>query len=210
MCSPRGPALLLAAAVLCAAAPRAPAAEAESDLARLLARLVSGEYLKLEARQDELRREAEALPLPAAENTSPQLGWHTPRLPSAGAGVWVQVDLGEVLPIDAIALVPASGQADARGGAGYGFPLRFRVEVADGPDFRAPRPAGDFTAAVAATSAKRPPPTAANPRVMLVQSMHRVLGRNELVPTRANPDGTYAMFRIQEGRSRRLSSTVSF
>jgi hypothetical protein len=44
------------------------------------------------------RREAEAPPASAAENASPHLGWHMPRLSSACAGGG-QIGRGDVLPV---------------------------------------------------------------------------------------------------------------
>jgi outer membrane receptor protein involved in Fe transport len=41
-------------------------------------------------------------------------------------------------------------------------------------------------------------------------NVYNVLRGNELLPVRVNPDGTTAIWRIQEGRSWRLSSTVRF
>ena len=51
---------------------------------------------------------------------------------------WIQVDLGESLPIERVVLHP---MRHADGGAvidGYGFPLRYRVELADTADFSQP------------------------------------------------------------------------
>jgi hypothetical protein len=47
---------------------------------------------------------------------------------------WVQVDLGRKLAIDTIRLVPAR-PTDFPDTPGFGFPLRYRVEVADDPTF---------------------------------------------------------------------------
>ncbi len=41
-------------------------------------------------------------------------------------------------------------------------------------------------------------------------NVYNAFGDNKLVPVSANPDGTPALFRIQEGRSWRISSTFSF
>jgi hypothetical protein len=50
-------------------------------------------------------------------------------------------------PIDTIALVAASGEANGHTGAGYGFPLRFRIESSAQERFVARTPIADFTAA---------------------------------------------------------------
>ena len=59
---------------------------------------------------------------------------------SANDAHWVQVDLGSTVPIDRVVLHPQTHNDPAAGGwtNGYGFPLRFRVEVADDADFKTP------------------------------------------------------------------------
>ncbi len=128
-------------------ADRDAAANKERALVEWLARVVSSDVRQLDKRLMELTSELGTLPAPAGTNTSSRLGWHTPRLPSAGAAVWAEVDLGDEFALDMIALVAASAEADGTSGAGYGFPLRFRVETAT-----AQRPGqrslvGDFTSA---------------------------------------------------------------
>ena len=50
---------------------------------------------------------------------------------------WVQVDLGRSLPLDEVRLVP-SRPRDWVLVSGFGFPLRFRVEVSEDAEFREP------------------------------------------------------------------------
>lgn len=107
----------------------------------------SAEVRQLEHQRDGLARELATLPQPAAAPTSARLGWHTKVFHSSGETVWVQVDLGRRLPLDAIALVPANGAAQDAGGAGYGFPVRFRVEVGDDETFAQGERVADHTAA---------------------------------------------------------------
>jgi signal transduction histidine kinase len=110
-------------------------------------RRLSREFREVETRRDALALELATLPSPAGQDTSNRLGWHSHRLPSPGTTTWVQVDLGEARDIDTVALVPASGEADGKSGPGYGFPLRFRIELADEATFRNLRIVADFTAA---------------------------------------------------------------
>lgn len=61
---------------------------------------------------------------------------------------WVQLDLGASRPMDAIQLFPASermypGRDQYYGGEG--FPLRFRIDACDDPEFRASQVIADFT-----------------------------------------------------------------
>ncbi|MEI7900865.1 MAG: alpha-L-rhamnosidase N-terminal domain-containing protein [bacterium] len=57
---------------------------------------------------------------------------------SADAVKWVQVDLESSKPIDRVVLHPMRHNDPAGGGwvNGYGFPLRFRLEVSDDADFK--------------------------------------------------------------------------
>lgn len=47
----------------------------------------------------------------------------------------IRLDLGSKQPIDRVVLVPADFAVDAAPGAGYGFPVRWRVEIADEASF---------------------------------------------------------------------------
>jgi hypothetical protein len=67
--------------------------------------------------------------------TSLKLGWHSKVLHSPNEIVWIQVDLGKQLPIDCVAFFPAHGAVQDDSGPGYGFPLRFRIEVSDEESF---------------------------------------------------------------------------
>ncbi len=71
--------------------------------------------------------------------------WHSQLTRSPHAVKWVQVDLGRSYALDEVRLVPARlPQRLHRDG--YGFPVRFRVEAADEPDFAQPRLLADYTA----------------------------------------------------------------
>jgi DUF1680 family protein len=61
----------------------------------------------------------------------------------ADVTTWAQVDLGSREPIDAVKLYPASPYPH---GNNNGFPVRFQIECADEPSFRAPKPIADRTA----------------------------------------------------------------
>jgi len=112
-----------------------------------LGRWFSAEVRKLERQRDGLAHQLSTLPQPALAPTSSRLGWHSSVLRSPDETVWVQVDLGTIRPVDVIALVPAHGAAQDTGGAGYGFPLRFRVEGSTSEDFAQSDVIADHTAA---------------------------------------------------------------
>jgi hypothetical protein len=73
----------------------------------------------------------------------PGLGYHAIIATSADTVKWVQVDLGEVMPLQRVRLLPLEHDESK----GFGFPLRYRVETSDDPDFTQPRPLDDQTAA---------------------------------------------------------------
>jgi hypothetical protein len=60
-------------------------------------------------------------------------GWHSALSPTPDTTKWVQLDLGQTVPIEEIRLVPA-WPADMDD-AGYGFPPRCRVDISDDPQF---------------------------------------------------------------------------
>ena len=67
---------------------------------------------------------------------SPSRGYHSALSPTPDATKWVQVDLGESIEIGRATLVPAHDTFNDIG-AGFGFPVRFKVEASDDPEFRA-------------------------------------------------------------------------
>lgn len=71
----------------------------------------------------------------AARGPNVRRGYHSAVAPSADTVKWVQVDLGESIDIDRVWLLPASDPFSGIGD-GFGFPVRFKVEVSDDPDFR--------------------------------------------------------------------------
>jgi signal transduction histidine kinase len=73
-------------------------------------------------------------------------GWHSQLSRRADTVKWVQIDLGRAQPLDEVRLVPARLPQRLHH-EGYGFPLRFRVEASDDPDFAQPHLLADYTAA---------------------------------------------------------------
>ncbi len=70
-----------------------------------------------------------------AKGPNVRRGYHSALAPSADTVKWVQVDLGESVGIDRVWLLPASDPFNGIGD-GFGFPVRFKVEVSDDPEFR--------------------------------------------------------------------------
>lgn len=49
---------------------------------------------------------------------------------------WLQIDMGEVVTPDGIALFPVTAEVNSETVYGYGFPKNFRIDIANDPDFR--------------------------------------------------------------------------
>ena len=65
----------------------------------------------------------------------PQYGWHSAISPAQDAVKWVQVDLGAARSVDQVRLIAAFDTYNDIG-AGFGFPLRYRVEAAEDAEFK--------------------------------------------------------------------------
>jgi len=65
---------------------------------------------------------------------SPSNGYHSNIEPKSDVAKWVQVDLGRSVSIDEVRLVPAR-PTDFPDTPGFGFPLRFKVELSEDADF---------------------------------------------------------------------------
>jgi DUF1680 family protein len=95
----------------------------------------------------------EIIPMPsgdwmAATPASAYRAYRSKPAKTADATTWVQVDLGASQPIDFVKVYPANEKL--RPGhdehfAGEGFPVRFKIEAADEPDFHSPSVIVDHT-----------------------------------------------------------------
>jgi hypothetical protein len=79
--------------------------------------------------------------LPQSTTAPSSLGYHA-ALTSSDETKWVQVDLGQELPIERVVLTPLEHDKHK----GFGFPVRFKVELAADPTFASPTPLLDRTA----------------------------------------------------------------
>ena len=68
-------------------------------------------------------------------NKGAEFGYHSEIASNQDAVKWVQVDLTKVTEIHRVSLVPCYDDFNAIG-AGFGFPIRFRVELSDDPSFQ--------------------------------------------------------------------------
>ena len=74
-------------------------------------------------------------PRTANPNAGPEFGYHSAISPIQDALKWVQVDLGESVEVQRIVLKPCYDDYGGIG-AGFGFPVRFKIEVSDDPEFK--------------------------------------------------------------------------
>ena len=93
-----------------------------------------------------LDRQISELTKAAAMKEQPEFGYHSAIEDTQDVVKWVQIDLGRPQPIERLEYV-ACHDDFAGIGAGFGFPLRYKIEVADDPDFAASRVIVDQTAA---------------------------------------------------------------
>lgn len=87
----------------------------------------------------DLTRRIEGASTKAAQklgNVSPDFGYHSAIAEKQDTTKWVQVDLGQHMNIDSITLLPCYDDFNGIGG-GFGFPVRFKIETSDDPEFKA-------------------------------------------------------------------------
>lgn len=119
--------------------------EKERERNRLLAKinelkaeqnkLVTEAKRELGARTSGIERRLSELRQKHGSPLRPQYGWHSTISAKQDAVKWVQLDFGKPLGIEQLRLIPAYDDFNGIG-AGFGFPLRYRVEVANDADFK--------------------------------------------------------------------------
>ena len=93
---------------------------------------------ELGARTSGIERRLEELRRKYGSPLRPQYGYHSAIAPAQEVEKWVQIDLGATQGIEQIRLIPAYDTFNGIG-AGFGFPLRYRVEVSNDPMFSTER-----------------------------------------------------------------------
>ena len=76
-----------------------------------------------------------------------RLGYHSGYTASPDTVEWFEMDLHRSEDIDAVVLVPATSNAGSSAAPGYGFPVRFRVELSDSADHAGRTVIADYTSA---------------------------------------------------------------
>ncbi|MEX2580667.1 MAG: DUF1553 domain-containing protein [Verrucomicrobiales bacterium] len=97
------------------------------ELSARTERLVSAETSGIDRRLAELKEKHGSAP-------EPQYGYHSRIAKTPDERKWVQVDLGEPRHVTESRLIPAYDDFGGIG-AGFGFPVRYRIEVSNDPTF---------------------------------------------------------------------------
>jgi len=94
-----------------------------------LKQLAGADYVSLTQRIDAATKGKEKV-----ANKSAEFGYHSVISSRQDEIKWVQVDLGRRLSLERVTLQPCYDDFNSIG-AGFGFPIRFKVEVSDDPEF---------------------------------------------------------------------------
>ena len=104
----------------------------QKTLEEIAGKVTSHEIVQIDARLAELKEQLKALPQPPKE--SPGNGYHSGIEARPDIEKWVQVDLGRLVAIDEVRLIPTR-PTDFPDTPGFGFPKRFRVETSNDENF---------------------------------------------------------------------------
>lgn len=88
--------------------------------------------------------------------TASRYGFRSETLFAQDDPQWVLIDLGREVRIDRLALVPVHIPIIGESGEGYGFPLRFKIEVGNDPELSDAVMVADFTAVDVPNPGRRP------------------------------------------------------
>ena len=112
------------------------AAARGAEALETLARVLSPEMRRIEARAAAIGTELGNLPQLLPQPLGSRYGYRSGNIERQDDPQWVQLDLLKSEVIDRIVAMPVHIPTIGKRGAGYGFPLRFRIEIADDPEMR--------------------------------------------------------------------------
>lgn len=105
-----------------------------ADVRETIAHRLSPEMRRLDTEEQTLHEELRDLPPVPAREITGRLGHHSGYVDTQDTVEWVELNLRESHLLDAVVLVATPSDGDGESQAGYGFPLRFRVDVAGEED----------------------------------------------------------------------------
>jgi signal transduction histidine kinase len=126
--------VLIVLAVASATASASASEETKGFRIEHLVRFLSPEYRRIEKRIGQISTELESLPSPKKEAWGSRYGHRSADLQSPAQPDWLQLDFGEKRLIDTVVLVPAAVGYGENVQHGFGFPKRFKVQLADNPE----------------------------------------------------------------------------
>jgi hypothetical protein len=109
---------------------RADSSRELKEIEEPLQRLAGAEYTALSKRIDENSKIKGT-----GTNSRPEYGYHSAIAADQLTEKWVQVDLGQSIQVSRITLRPCYDDFNSIG-SGFGFPVRFKIEISDDPGFR--------------------------------------------------------------------------
>ena len=92
------------------------------------------ESLTAWGRPDFLTDSQSLLGAPLTAERAPSIGYHSAIVDSPDVAKWVQVDLGAPTPIDEVRMI-GGNVVQFPNRPGFGFPVRFKIEASDDPEF---------------------------------------------------------------------------
>jgi signal transduction histidine kinase len=107
--------------------------------------LLNPDLARLGAEYSRITSQLAQLPATPPPQLVDHAGFHSGFAPATDTVRWVQVDLGQPRPLDAIVIVPAYFGAPGENAGPYGFPPRFRVDASNDAGFSEPHPLLDHT-----------------------------------------------------------------
>ena len=93
------------------------------------ARWISPELRQVDSDRHAVENALARLPPAPPRNVTERLGYHSGYTSEPDTVDWVDFDLGDTETIDAVVIIAAASNSGGSAAAGYGFPLRFRVEL---------------------------------------------------------------------------------
>jgi mono/diheme cytochrome c family protein len=117
------------------------AAGRKAALVQKCKQVTSPELTRLDGEIARIKKTLGGLPVLPGK-ASPTNGYHSGISAKPDVGKWVQVDLGKVIPVEEIRLLPAR-PTDFPDSPGFGFPPRFRVETSREATFAKPEMVAD-------------------------------------------------------------------
>jgi len=100
----------------------------KTQLEQRIRKAAGPELTRIEQRLTELGKQKRT-------DSKPEFGYHSQIEKTQNVAKWVQIDLGETQPIESILYVGCHDNFNNIG-AGFGFPVRYKIEIADDPEFK--------------------------------------------------------------------------